>query len=334
MFDWSPIDVPDTETSDFKSVDFISDQLKRDHDKPFFLACGIYRPHLPWYVPKEYFDRFPLETVKLPRTKEDDLDDLDGRARELIRRGGNYHKHVLEAGQWKQAVQGYLASISYADAMVGHLLSALKESDYADNTIVVIWSDHGWQLGEKQHWRKFALWENVIRTVFMIKVPEGITKLPEGSQSGQTARTLTSLIDVYPTLLDLCSLPQRDDLDGEILTPFLTNPDSLTNRPIITTYDYGDYSVRYGQWHYIKYIDESEELYDLNDDREEWFNLAGDPQYDDIKLKLQTFLPIHPVPLPEESLLPLMEHHIPPVKSKAYYFSNERKEWMQRFEGN
>ncbi len=257
---------------------------------------------------------------------------LGGRAKELIKRGGNYHKHVVEAGQWKQAVQGYLASIAYADAMVGHLLSALDDSDYADNTIVIIWSDHGWQLGEKQHWRKFALWENVIRTVLMIKAPKGISKAPDGTFPGQTANTLTSLVDIYPTLLDLCSIPQRDDLDGEILTPFLANPDSVADRPILTTYDFGDYSVRFGQWHYIKYVDASEELYDLDKDPEEWNNLAGEVEYFIIKKKLRTFLPKEPVPLPEESLIPLMEHHIPPVKSREYYFSDERREWLKRFE--
>lgn len=332
MFDWSPINVPDTTTSDFRSVDFIADQLRLEHDKPFFLACGIYRPHLPWYVPQEYFERFPLKSIQLPKTKENDLDDLGGRAKELIKRGGNYHKHVVEARQWKQAVQGYLASIAYADAMVGHLLSSLDDSDYADNTIVIIWSDHGWQLGEKQHWRKFALWENVIRTVLMIKAPKGISKAPDGTFPGQTANTLTSLVDIYPTLLDLCSIPQRDDLDGEILTPFLANPDSIADRPILTTYDFGDYSVRFGQWHYIKYVDASEELYDLDKDPEEWNNLAGEVEYYIIKKKLRTFLPKEPVPLPEESLIPLMEHHIPPVKSKEYYFSDERREWMKRFE--
>ena len=128
MFDWGPLDITDEETADFETVSYITDQLERDHDKPFFLAAGIYRPHLPWHVPQEYFDRFPLEDIKRPAILENDLDDLGPVAKELIVRGGNYHKHVVEAGEWEKGIQGYLASISYADAMVGHLLDALENS--------------------------------------------------------------------------------------------------------------------------------------------------------------------------------------------------------------
>ncbi|MEE9473260.1 MAG: sulfatase, partial [Acidimicrobiia bacterium] len=164
-FDWSPIDIPDEETGDFQSVDWIISQLQREHDRPFFLAAGIYRPHVPWYVPSKYFEMFPLESVTLPLVLENDLEDIGERGHDLAYRGGNYHRHVVEAGQWERAVQGYLASTAYADAMVGRLLDALDASPYADNTIVLLWSDHGWQLGEKEHWRKFALWENVAKTV-------------------------------------------------------------------------------------------------------------------------------------------------------------------------
>ena len=159
VFDWSPIDIPDEETGDYSSVSWVIEQLQREHDRPFFLAAGIYRPHTPFYVPREYFDLFPLESIELPKTLEGDLDDVSERGREIPRRAGDYHSHVVEAGQWKQAVQGYLASIAFADALVGRLLEALERSPYASNTIVVLWSDHGWQLGEKKHWRKFALWD-------------------------------------------------------------------------------------------------------------------------------------------------------------------------------
>ncbi|MHC4407026.1 MAG: sulfatase, partial [Planctomycetota bacterium] len=202
-FDWSPIDLSDEKTGDYQSVEWVSRQLQKEHDRPFFLACGIYRPHLPWYVPRKYFDMFPLESVRLPKVLEKDLDDLGERAREIAARGGNYDKRVIEAGQWKHAVQGYLASIAFADAMLGRLLDALGNSRHANNTVVVLWSDHGWQLGEKEHWRKFALWENVARTVMMIKVPKGTTGLPEGAKPNARCDRITSLVDVYPTLVDL-----------------------------------------------------------------------------------------------------------------------------------
>jgi arylsulfatase A-like enzyme len=332
MFDWGPLTISDEETGDYESVKYIIDQLQRSHDKPFFLAAGIYRPHLPWHVPQKYFDRFPLESIEKPRVLDDDISDLGPVARELIARGGNYHKHVVEAGQWDKAVQGYLASISFADEMVGRLLQALEESPYADNTIVVIWSDHGWQLGEKMHWRKFALWENVIRTVMMIRVPEGLEKMPDGSAQGAATSNLTSLLDIYPTLADLCNLSERNDFDGVNLTTMLSNPVEKVSRPVISTYDYGSYSVRYENWHYIRYIDDSEELYDLNADPEEWRNLADDESYAEIRSQLAGFVPADPIDLPEASLIELMEHHVPPFRSKEYFFSEERQEWITRFE--
>ncbi len=331
MFDWSGLPLEDEEMGDFKSVNYISNQLKREHDQPFFLACGIYRPHLPWYVPQKYFDRFPLESIQLPEIIDQDTADLGPVARELISRGGNYHKHVVEADQWRNAVQGYLASIAFADEMVGRLLMALENSPYAENTIVVIWSDHGWQLGEKMHWRKFALWENVIRTVMMIQVPEGIQKLPEGSDGGKSTSNLTSLMDLYPTLVDLCNLSPRDDLDGRSLKTILANPDTIISRPVVTTYDYGSYSIRLDDWHYIRYIDDSEELYKLSDDPEEWYNLAMVDSLKAIKSELASHIPKNPLDLPEESLIELQPHHIPPFRSKGYFFSEERQEWMKRF---
>jgi arylsulfatase A-like enzyme len=331
MFDWYELPMEDEETADFQSINYISQQLNKRHDTPFFLACGIYRPHLPWYVPKKYFDLFPLEDIQLPDMIENDTSDLGNRAKELIKRGGNYHKHVIEAGKWKEAIRGYLASIAYADAMFGRLMKNLSESEYADNTIVVLWSDHGWQLGEKMHWRKFALWENVIRTVLMIKVPEGMQSLPEGSFADKKITEPTSLIDIYPTLVDLCNLPARADLNGISLKPYLKEESELLDRPIITSYDQGDFSVRYKKWHYIKYVDDTEELYDLSKDPNEWYNLAESTDVKAIKLELELMLPKQ-VPLPEESLTELMEHHIPPVRSKEYYYSEERINWMKRFD--
>ncbi len=332
MFDWAGLDIEDEETGDFQSVNYISQQFSREHDKPFFLACGIYRPHLPWYVPQKYVDMFPLDQIQLPTIMENDTADLGSFAKnELMKRGGNYHRHIVQAGLWKEAVRGYLSSIAFADAMVGRLLTALANSAYADNTIVVIWSDHGWQLGEKNHWRKFALWENVNRSLLMIKVPKGTIALPQGSDNG-TSAGLASLLDIYPTLIELCGLGQRENLDGRSLVPILRNNREVIDRPIITTYDYGSYSVRYQNWHYIRYVDDSEELYDLDKDPEEWYNLASLAELAQTKNGLIKYIPENPVPLPISSLLPLQEHHVPPVQSKEDYFSAERRAWMQRFE--
>lgn len=323
-FDWSSIPLSDEETGDYKSVKWVSDQLAKKHEKPFFLACGIYRPHLPWYVPKKYFDMFPLESVQLPKVLENDLGDLGKRAREIASRGGNYHKHVLQAGQWRQAVQGYLAAIAYADAMVGRLLDTLKNSPHAKNTIVILWSDHGWQLGEKEHWRKFALWENVAKTVLMIKVPEGATGLPEGAKAGKECSRVTSLMDLYPTLIELCGLPGSPELDGHSLVPLLKNPGREWDYPAITTYDFSEFSIRKGKWHYIRYIDDSEELYDLETDPEEWTNLIANPKYNKVREEMARHVPANPAPLKKETMIKIMPHHFPPYTSKEEYSRKNR----------
>jgi arylsulfatase A-like enzyme len=324
-FDWSPIDIPDEQTGDYSSVAWVINQLKRDHTNPFFLACGIYRPHLPWYVPKKYFDMFPVDGVQLPKILANDLDDVGERAREIAYRAGGYHKHVLEADQWKQAVQGYLASITYADALVGVLLDALANSSYANNTIVILWSDHGWQLGEKEHWRKFALWENALQTVMMMRVPEGTLGLPEGSATGAQCDRITSLMDIYPTLLELCGLPLKKGLDGHSLIPLLKDPAADWDYPAISTYDFSEFSVRTQEWRYTRYIDDSEELYDHRKDPEEWINLADKSGYKDIIDQLSRNIPENPAPLVETSYK-LEPHHLPPYKSKEEYFRDKAKQ--------
>lgn len=324
-FDWSPIEIPDEETGDFKSVDWVIQQLQKEHSQSFFLACGIYRPHVPWYVPQKYFDQFPLESVRLPKVLENDLDDVGERARELAYRAGHYHQHVVEAGEWAKAVQGYLASISYADAMVGRLLDALDASPYAKNTIVVLWSDHGWQLGEKEHWRKFALWENVLQTVLMIRAPQGCPGLPQGSADGKRCARITSLMDIFPTLIDLCGLPSKEDLDGRSLVPLLKNPNSRWDYPAITTYDYSEFSIRTERWRYTRYIDDSEELYDHRKDPEEWENLAYNPDHNKIKKDLSLHIPQNPAPVVETSYQ-LAPHHIAPLKSKEEYLAKKKAE--------
>ncbi len=317
MFDWAPMDIPDSLMGDYKSVKWVSGKLQEKHDKPFFLACGIYRPHVPWYVPSKYFDAFPLESVELPLVLENDLDDLGDRAIEIAHRQGNYHKHVTEAGLWQEAVRAYLASIYFADTMFGMLMEALDNSPYADNTIVVVWSDHGWGLGQKEHWRKFALWENSVKTNLMIRVPPGVKGFPAGS-SHQPSDRIVSLQDIYPTLIDLCGLPPRDDIDGRSLVPLLRNPESEWNYPAITSYDWGEFSIRTEKWRYIVYIDQSEELYDHETDPFEWHNLAGKEEYADILKEMRSYVPENPSPLIKTGQK-LDAHHTPPFASREEY---------------
>jgi len=287
-FDWGPLKVKDDEMGDMKVANWVAEQLHRKYEKPFFLACGIFRPHLPWYVPEKYFDLYPLETVTLPKVKDDDLDDIPPVGRKFARPEGD-HKRVVEHNQWRQAVQAYLACISFADAAVGRVLEAFDSSSYKDNTIIVLWSDHGWHLGQKLHWRKFTLWEEATHNVFMIVAP-GITR------PGSRCRRAVDLVDIYPTLVELCGLPPKQGLEGRSLVPWLKNPDLEKERPALTTYLRGNHSVRTEQWRYIRYHDGTEELYDHRQDPLEWYNLAARPGYEDVKRQLARWLPSYDAP--------------------------------------
>lgn len=282
-FDWGPLDVPDSEMGDGQVAEWAVRELQRKHDKPFFLGCGIFRPHLPWYVPRKYFDMYPPEKVTLPNVKDDDLDDVPPIGRKFANPEGD-HKKVIDYNQWRKAVQGYLASITFADVCVGRVLDALDNSPYAQNTTIVLWSDHGWHLGEKLHWRKFALWEEATHNVLMISSP-GLTR-----PGGRCSRAV-SLMDIYPTLVELCSLTPRKELEGVSLLPLLRDPDAAWDRPAVTTYLRNNHSVRNERWRYIRYSDGTEELYDHHNDELEWTNLAGKPEYQRVKKDLARWLP-------------------------------------------
>jgi arylsulfatase A-like enzyme len=289
-FDWGPLDAPKEEMSDWQVADWVIEQLEKDHEKPFFLACGFYRPHLPWYVPGEYFDKFPLDAISLPEVKEDDVEDIPEAGRAMIRLGD--HKNVTEHHQWKKAVQGYLASINFVDECLGRVVEALDNSQYRDNTVVVLWSDHGWNLGEKQHWRKFALWENTTRTVFLMRAP-GL------SADGEVCNHPVSLVNIYPTLLELCGLPANPENEGQSLVPLLKNPGLDWDLPSITTHGKDNHAVRFDEWRMIHYADGSSELYNLLKDPNEWTNVVGDPTYQDLQQSFKSYLPsvnVDPIP--------------------------------------
>lgn len=281
-WDWGPLELPDSAMPDWKVTDWVIDELQKEHEKPFFLACGIYKPHLKWNVPAKYFDLYPLESVQLPLVKEDDLEDIPPAGRAFIRMSD--HRMVLANDQWHRAVQAYQASITFADACVGRVLDALERSPHHRNTIVVLWSDHGYSLGEKQHWRKFALWEDVTRSVLLVND----TREPA---SGQQIEQPVSLLDIYPTLLSLCGLPPKQGLEGNDLRPLMERPDIYWDKPVLMTNERGNHSLRWREWHYIRYADGSEELYNLAEDPHEWENLAHRNTHTLLKRKLATWLP-------------------------------------------
>jgi len=282
FFDWGPLKKPEEEMADFKVVDWAIEELKKKHEKPFFQAVGIFRPHIPWFVPKKYFNLYPLDKISLPPVTENDLDDCSPVGKRFCRR--KWQEWILQNDLWKNAVQAYLASISFADAQVGRLLDALDASPHAENTIIVLWSDHGMHIGEKEHWEKFTLWEESTRVPLIIVAP-GVT-----NRGGRCKRPV-SLLDVYPTLVELCGNTPSPVLEGQSLVPLLRNPDASRERPAVTTWGFNNHAIRTERWRYIRYNDDSEELYDHQRDPNEYTNLAGQKEYDDIKTQLADWLP-------------------------------------------
>ena len=270
---------------------WIGEQLSKSHDKPLFLACGIYRPHEPWFVPKEYFEPFPLDEIQLPPGyREDDLDDLPPAGK---KRGPNrYFAHIQEQGQWKQGVQGYLASIYFADTMLGRVLDALENGPNRNNTIVVLWSDHGWHLGEKQHWQKYTGWRVCTRVPLMIRVPEGTVGLPRGTIAGTTCNAAVNLLSLFPTLTELAGLPQKESNDGPSLIPLLQSADAEWPH-VSTTYlgRPGNFGLSGNRFRYIAYDNGDEELYDVETDRYEWNNLAPNPKFKGKIAELKSHVP-------------------------------------------
>lgn len=288
-FDWGALDVDATEMSDFKVASWVADKLRQPHDQPFFLACGIFRPHLPWHVPENYLARFPAALTRLPTVFGGDLRDVPDAGVRMARPGRD-HKRVTEHEQWNEAVSAYLASVNFADDMIGRVLDALEESGQAQHTVIVLWGDHGWHLGEKHHWRKFALWEEATRVPLLISAPAGTPGLPEGTRAGSASARPVNLLDIYPTLLELAGLEPRTGLDGRSLVPLLRNPDRPW-QPTVTTHGRLNHAVRSEDYRYIRYADGSEELYDHRVDPMEWTNLAGDPLYEAAKRELAGWLP-------------------------------------------
>jgi len=284
LIDCGPIEQQTEQTNDWKTTDKAAQFLQQEHDRPFFLACGIYHPHLPWYVPQKYFDMHPLESIELPARNEDDLDDIPPVG---LRMAGKAFDIIKEHGQWENAVQGRLASGSFADDCVGHVLRALENSKHRDNTIVVLWGDHGYDIGQKK-FAKSALWEQTTRTPLIMFAP-GVSK------SGGRCKHPVSLVDLYPTLIELCGLPKRDDLDGRSLAPLVRNPKTDWPFPTIITHSphwHGtNHAIRSERYHYIHYSDGGEELYDMSNDPNQWSNLAGDPECSEVKKELKAWLP-------------------------------------------
>lgn len=280
-FDWAAVEGDDH--PDIRYANAAIGFLSQPQEQRFFLGVGFLRTHMPWYVPRRFFDLYPLDTLQLPEAPLDDMDDIPP-AGVTLARGVDYHPCITSQNLWAQAVQAYLACISFVDEQIGRVLAALDASDHAQNTMVVLWSDHGYHLGEKFHWHKMALWERATHIPFLIRQP--------GQTQRRTCDRLVSLVDLTPTVLDLMQVRGPGyTVQGRSLRPLLEQPDAEWPHPVLITHQPKDHAVVNDDWRYIRYANGNEELYDRRADPGEFRNLAGDPSLAAIKAALGLLMP-------------------------------------------
>jgi arylsulfatase A-like enzyme len=282
--DWGSFPLKDQELQDWEIASWASELLSGDQSTPFFLSVGFFLPHVPLYAPADYFDLYPEDKLIMPEIRKNDREDTP--------KASWYNHWDVPEPRWKWFqenhqdtlfVRSYLAAISYMDQQVGRVLDALENGNYNDNTVVVLWSDHGFHLGEKEISGKNTLWERSTRVPLIFAGKEiGV---------GKTVDEPAELLDIYPTLIDLCGLPEKGDLEGHSLLPQLKNHKTRRVWPAITTNNHDNHAVRTESWRYIRYADGSEELYNMATDPNEWNNLANIRAYKDIKDSLLKWIP-------------------------------------------
>ena len=283
--EWGPIaNEQEDDMVDAIRANWMCDVIKRKHDKPFFMGLGLYSPHYPNYAPQKYFNMYDVNALELPPYKEDDLDDLSPAIQNFYNNRKKQHKEIEGYGALKDALHAYLASITFADAMLGRVMDAVEASPYKTNTIIVLWSDQGFHHGEKGHWGKHTLWQRTTQVPF-IWSGAGIPK-------NEKVETTVSLIDMYPTFVELCNLPVNKKLEGTSLVHALKNPSKAKERNVFIPHaQRGSFVIVNSNWRYIYYTDGAEELYNVKDDYHEWNNLAGDEKYRKIMIEMQKSAP-------------------------------------------
>lgn len=284
LVDWGTFPHKDEDKGDWKVASWAVDQLNKKPTEPFFLSVGFFLPHVPCYATQQWFDLYPEETLQLPPFLATDRDDTPRFSWYLHwKLPEPRYKFLQEANQWKNLVRSYLACTSFVDSQIGRVTDALEKNNLDENTIIVIWSDHGWHLGEKLITGKNTLWERSTRVPLIFAGP-GITE-------NAICEKPAELLDIYPTLIELCDLPPRTDLEGHSLVPQLKDANTPRKWPAITSHNRNNTSVRTENYRYIHYADGSEEFYDMKQDPAEWKNLSGDPNYAKLIEEHRAWLP-------------------------------------------
>ncbi|MCH8194261.1 MAG: sulfatase-like hydrolase/transferase, partial [Planctomycetes bacterium] len=284
LMDWGVFPHKDEDKGDWKVAAWAIEQLQAKPDEPFFMSVGFFLPHVPCYATQKWFDLHPEESLILPPILRNDRADTPRFSWYLHWKLPEPRlKFLEEAGEWKNLVRSYLACTSFIDSLVGDLIEALNASGRADNTLIVLWSDHGYHLGEQEITGKNTLWDRSTRVPLLFAGP-GVT--PNGR-----CHQPVELLDIYPTLLELCGLPANEHLEGRSLVPQLQDARAQRPWPAITTHNQNNHGIRTENWRYIRYADGSEELYDMRKDPQEWHNLADDPQFTEILREHRRWLP-------------------------------------------
>ena len=292
--DWGAFPEQDSLMPDHRSVNWVIERLNRTYDKPFFMGLGFLRPHVPLYVPQKWFDMHPLEGIEVAPYKSDDLDDVPPVAlkiNDLPMMPST--QWAIESGEWKRIIQAYLACVSFVDYEIGRVMEALKKSAYANNTVIVLWSDHGYRLGEKGTFAKHALWEPATKAPLLFAAPD----LPKG----KVVHSPAEMLSIYPTLLELCGLPAYYRNEGISLVPTMKNNLEATDAFAITTFGMNNHAVKSNGFRYIQYEDGGEELYDHSIDPNEFSNQANNAAYSEKIKKLKLLLPTTNSPWDEHS---------------------------------
>ena len=276
LWDWGVFPNQDSLMPDHKIADWAVRKLMEKHDSALWMGIGFYRPHVPQYAPQKWFDLYPLDSIQLPEVIDQDLEDISSYGHDITRleHVSPTHDWVVQSGEWSAMVQSYLACVSFVDHQVGKVLDAWEQSPYAEDGYVVLWSDHGFHIGEKERHAKRSLWEDGTRVPLIIAGP-GIAK-------SATCQKPVELLDIYPTLIDLAKLSADSTLEGQSLVPLLQDPSSDWPYFARTSFGPGNYGIKSEQFRFIQYVDGSEEFYDHLTDPHEWNNLIEDPSYQQI----------------------------------------------------
>ncbi|WP_010136362.1 sulfatase-like hydrolase/transferase [Ochrovirga pacifica] len=287
FLEWGPIEGKDVDKMmGVKRTKWICKMLQKKHKDPFFMALGLYTPHFPNYAPKKFFDMYDLDKIVVPDLGKNDLEDLPQGVKRRMTNRSKIQKTLEDIGAVKEAVRAYLAAVSYADELLGEVLDALEQSRYKNNTIVMLWSDQGYHLGEKGNWGKHTLWSETSRVPFIVSGPS----IPKNKKVKNTV----GLIDIYPTFVDLCNLPKQHKLDGESLVPLMLSSTKKDRDLFIPSHERGNYSVVNQNYRYIYYKkDGGEEFYNIKEDPNEWYNLASKEEYRPIINKMKQAVPKH-----------------------------------------